>query len=104
MSPAENLRALGERIRAAARPHAEGKHVEVRADCTARGLRDRTTHARLSVRVGDWATGGAATLAGHDEERAARECIEALRARLTRRAAELEAQLAATRAALGVLP
>lgn len=103
MTPADDLRALAERIRDAAAAHVPAGHAEIRAECEARGVDARSTRASVTVRVGDWATGGGTTIAGHDEERASRECINALRARLTARAEWLCAHLAATKAALAVM-
>lgn len=104
MSPGEILRALALAIRDAVTPHVGEGHSSVLARCEERSIDHPETEAIISVRVGDWHTSASVTLTGHDEERAARECIDALRAKLTRRAGQLQAQLAATRAALGVLP
>ena len=103
MTPADDLRALAERIRDAAAAHVPAGHVEIHAVCEARGVDARSTRASVTVRVGDWSMVGGTTIAGHDEERAARECVAALRTRLVARAEWLRAHLAATKAALAVV-
>ena len=103
MTPADDLRALAERIRDAAAAHVPAGHVEIHAVCEARGIDARSTRASVTVRVSDWTTGGGTTIAGHDEERAARECVAALRTFLVVRREDLRAQLRTTEAALAVV-
>ena len=103
MTPADDLRALAERIRDAAAQHLPAEHTQVHASCDERWIGHRTTFADVSVRVGDWTTSAVVLVDGHDEERAARECINALRTRLVARAEWLRAHLAATKAALAVV-
>lgn len=99
----DELRALGDRIAEAVLDHVDGV-AHVRAQSDTRGIGVRTTHVGLHVRVGDWQTGGAATIDGHDREAATARVLRMIRDRLTERARLHESHAAACRAALEVLP
>lgn len=99
----EALRALGDRIGDAVLDHVDGV-AHVRAQSDRRGVRERTTHVGLHVRVGDWQTGGAATIEGHDRAAATAKALASMRARLAARAVWCEQMGRACRAALEVLP
>lgn len=102
MAERDTLRDLGARVRDAVSAHVQG-HAQVSAECEVRGIRERTTLARLAVRVGDWHASARVVLDEHDTGRAARECVDALRARITARLAWHETMERACRAALGVM-
>ena len=103
MTPADDLRALAERIRDAAAQRLPAGHVEIHAMCDERGIGHRTTFASVSVCVGDWTTSAVVLFDGHDEDLASQECVAALQARLAVRREDLRAQLRATEAALAVV-
>lgn len=89
----EALRALGDRMAEAVLVHVDGvAHVRTQSDT--RGIRVPSTHVGLHVRVGDWQTGGAATIEGHDRAAATAKA----------RAVWCEQMGRACRAALEVLP